>query len=181
MNRLVGLDEHYETLSNQPQTRFLYCLTYDKSKADEFRDKLKKMAEDNGVIYAKKYLNDLSQFVVNSEDGWEEDVVVPMNKYYDSLENPLPRELQTQEAIELLNRLVAAGYLDYKYQPIDMSGTARGLWAHHISQKLNIKDLWIVFGKLWGDKSETLRSYYAKAQGQRKTYYLLDEIKRVLN
>jgi hypothetical protein len=38
--------------------------------------------------------------------------------------------------------------------------------ARTVSEHLNINDVWQVFGQLWDEKPETLRSYFKNHRGQ---------------
>lgn len=168
-NRIIGLEEHYETLPNRQQTHHICFFTYNRTDAEIHKRKIKQFAEERGVIAAKNALELVSSLVDNPEDGWTEDVVVPVNEFFDSLPNPLPRELQTSEAQQLLGKMIEHGVLDSNYQPIGLSATYRALWAYELSERLNIKHRWKVFGKLWGNNPNTMRNKYNEAWNKQKT------------
>lgn len=93
----------------------------------------------------------------------------------------IPEKLKTEEAEELMEDLVDAGLLDDNWQPKNLSGSERGLLAREISKQLDINDVWQVFGNLWNEKSETLRSYLNKALDQKKSLEFQDKIKNIIN
>ena len=92
---------------------------------------------------------------------------------------PLPEVLTTPEASALLEKCRAEGLLDEWGQPIGLSYTEKGLLAKTLSEKLDISKPWCVFGELWGIKTETLRTSYNQAMGQRKSLKFQDRLKRV--
>ena len=92
----------------------------------------------------------------------------------------VPEKLQTEEAEALLQKLVDHGYLTASWQPLNLSGTERGLIAQSINDHLNLTDVWQVFGQLWGDKPETLRGYFNKALEQKKSLEFQSKLKKVL-
>ncbi|MDO4165703.1 MAG: hypothetical protein Q4D56_15170 [Bacteroides sp.] len=79
---------------------------------------------------------------------------------------PLPDELRTPQAEALMAKLVAAGLLDEKWQPVGLSNTQKVIIANEVASKLRFREVWKVFGALWGMKSESLRSYFKTAQKQ---------------
>lgn len=92
---------------------------------------------------------------------------------------PLPDVLTTPEATALLEKCRAEGLLDEWGQPIGLSYTEKGLLAKTLSEKLDISKPWCVFGELWGIKTETLRTAYNQAMGQRKSLKFQDRLKGV--
>ena len=113
------------------------------------------------------------------------------NYYYDSVKRQpltvhepgptlLTARLQTPKAQEILDRLVAEGLLDELWQPVHLSGTQRSLVAKAICDRLDINDVWQVFGQVWNENPITLRSYYNKAMNQKKTYLFLEKLKNIL-
>lgn len=95
--------------------------------------------------------------------------------------SPLPDVLATKEATEMLENLYEAGLLNEDWQPAELSGSERGLVARAVCERLEINDMWQVFGQLWGEKPETLRGYFNKALGQRKALLFQDKLKKILN
>ena len=73
-----------------------------------------------------------------------------------------------------------AGLLNEDWQPLDLSGTERALVAKAVSEHLNINEVWQVFGQLWGEKPETLRSYLNKALDQKKSLKFQDLLKNII-
>lgn len=80
----------------------------------------------------------------------------------------LPDELNTLEAIEILNKLQEHDYLDDCYQPKRMSISEKGVLASLISDKLSINQPWVTFGELWNMNKETLRKGNSKGMDQKK-------------
>ena len=93
---------------------------------------------------------------------------------------PLPDVLATEEAMEIREKLREAGWVNEDWQPADLSGSERGLVARAVCERLEINEVWQVFGQLWGEKPETLRGYFNKALGQRKTLLFQDKLKKIL-
>jgi hypothetical protein len=93
----------------------------------------------------------------------------------------VPERLKTDEAKELLADLVDAGMLTENWQPNGLSGTERALVAKAVSDRLEVNEVWQLFGQLWGEKPETLRAYYNKAMEQKKSLKYLDKLKNILD
>ena len=115
------------------------------------------------------------------------------NNYYDSrptdgegkdmqlkAETDVPERLKTKEAEELMEDLVDAGILTDDWQPDGLSGTERALVAKAVCDRLDINEVWQLFGQLWGEKPETLRAYYNKAMEQKKSLNYQDKLKKIL-
>lgn len=92
----------------------------------------------------------------------------------------IPDDLKTPQAQELLAKLVQAGLLDEHWQPRNLSIAERGELAATVADRLKLKAHWQLFGRLWGDNPETLRTGCSKAQGQRKNIKFQDTIKQAL-
>lgn len=114
-----------------------------------------------------------------------------INNYYDRMpqENnkdlqlnneDIPKKLKSEEAEELMEDLVDAGLIDDNWQPKTLSGPERGLLAREVSSHLGINDVWQVFGKLWNEKPETLRSYLNKALDQKKSLEFQENLKNIM-
>lgn len=88
--------------------------------------------------------------------------------------------LRTEEAKNLLGKLINARMLTEELQPIDLSGTEQALLARVVSEKLEINDVWQVFGRLWNIKPETLRKYYNRAFEQKKSLEFQDYLKKII-
>ena len=93
----------------------------------------------------------------------------------------VPEQLKSEAAEALKEDLVDAGMLTADWQPIDLSGTERALVAKAVSERLKINEIWQVFGQLWGEKPETLRSYLNKALDQKKSLIFQDRLKEILD
>ena len=92
----------------------------------------------------------------------------------------IPDDLMTPQAQDLLAKLVRAGLLDEHWQPRNLSIAERGELAATVAERLKLKAHWQLFGRLWGDNPETLRTGCSKAQGQRKNIKFQDVIKQAL-
>lgn len=82
----------------------------------------------------------------------------------------IPDELCTAEARALHGQLVDAGILDKDWQPVGLSCTEKGTLIEYISEKLDIRHKWKLFGALWNTDSETLRTSKARGLDQDKTW-----------
>lgn len=96
-------------------------------------------------------------------------------------ETDVPDKLKTEEAEEIMEDLVDTGILDEDWQPNNLSGAERALVAKAVCDRLDINEIWQVFGKLWNEKPETLRAYLNKALAQRKSLKFQDRIKNILD
>ena len=92
----------------------------------------------------------------------------------------IPDCLDTPEAHDLLAKLVQAGLLDEHWQPCGLSIAERGELAATVAERLGLKAHWQLFGKLWGDNPETLRTGCSKAQDKRKILAFKDTLKQAL-
>lgn len=92
----------------------------------------------------------------------------------------VPERLKTEEAEEQMNKLVDAGMLTEEWQANGLSCSERALLAKNVCDKLKINDVWQVFGMLWNERPETLRSYFNKALDQKKSLKYQDKLKNVL-
>ena len=93
----------------------------------------------------------------------------------------VPAILKTEEAEELMGYLTEAGVLNGDWQPLRLSGPERALVAKAVCDRLDIKEVWQVFGQLWNEKPETLRSYLNKALEQKKSLEFQERLKRILD
>ena len=89
----------------------------------------------------------------------------------------LPKELMTDEALELKEKLMDGGFIDDNWQPHKLSCTECALLAQCISEKLAISDTWQFFSRLWDKKPESLRAYKSRAFEQRKSLDFQDKLK----
>lgn len=89
-------------------------------------------------------------------------------------------ELSNPSACTLMNKLVKAGIIDEAFQPIGLSGSEKGVLANLLALRLDIKNLWQVFGALWNMKPDTLRSAYNKGMNQNKTMNFQDRINSII-
>lgn len=92
----------------------------------------------------------------------------------------LPEALTTPQAQALLDKLGAAGMLDGHWQPTALKGEQRGLLASEVAVRLGIATPWVLFGSLWGEKPDTLRSYFNKGMGSKNGTAFLDRMKQAL-
>lgn len=92
----------------------------------------------------------------------------------------VPEKLKTEEAKQLMADLVDAGMLTENWQPNGLSGTERALVAKAVCDRLEVNEVWQLFGQLWGENPETLRAYYNKAMDQKKSLKYQDKLKNIL-
>lgn len=95
-------------------------------------------------------------------------------------DDELPEVLRSEQAEELLEKLVDFGLLDDDWQPKALSQTERALVAKELSRRLHIDDLWQVFGRLWRSNPETLRAAFNKALDQKKSIRFQEKVKNIL-
>lgn len=93
----------------------------------------------------------------------------------------IPAKLKTEDAKELMQDLVDAGILDENWQPVGLSGSERALVAKAVCDRLDLKEVWQLFGQLWNEKPETLRSYLNKALEQKKSLDFQERLKNILD
>lgn len=93
----------------------------------------------------------------------------------------MPEQLTTDNAKKVMKKLVDASILTEDWQPIRLSGSERGMVARVVCERLEINEVWQVFGLLWGENPETLRSYFNKALNQKKSLKLQDKLKNILD
>lgn len=93
----------------------------------------------------------------------------------------LSDELNTPEAIEILNKLQEHDYLDDRYQPKRMSISEKGVLVSLISDKLGINQPWVTFGELWNMNKETLRKGNSKGMDQKSIERFIEKIKDVID
>lgn len=91
-----------------------------------------------------------------------------------------PDALQTEEATQAVSLLVKARLLQENWQPNGLSGSERGLLAKALCDRLEITQVWQVFGSLWNEKPETLRRYFNNALEQRKSLEFQEKLKNIL-
>lgn len=110
-------------------------------------------------------------------------VYVGREEYVDAeevKEVEIPELLKTDEAKDVLGNFIYNRLLTEELQPIDLSGTEQALLARVVSEKLEINDVWQVFGRLWNIKPETLRKYYNRAFEQKKSLEFQDYLKKII-
>ena len=93
----------------------------------------------------------------------------------------LPKELNTEKAQIIKEKMVSAGMLDDNWQPLNLSGPESALLAKAIGDRLGIDYVWQVFGHLWNVNPYTLRSYFSRALYQKKSLDFQDKIKECLS
>ena len=93
----------------------------------------------------------------------------------------IPAKLKTDDARELMQDLMDAGILDENWQPVGLSGSERALVAKAVCDRLDLKEVWQLFGQLWNEKPETLRSYLNKALEQKKSLDFQERLKNILD
>ena len=93
----------------------------------------------------------------------------------------IPAKLKTDDARELMQDLVDAGILDENWQPVGLSCSERALVAKAVRDRLDLKEVWQLFGQLWSEKPETLRSYLNRALEQKKSLDFQERLKNILD
>ena len=94
----------------------------------------------------------------------------------DGLSEPLTGE----RAEGLKERLVEACLIDERWQPVGLSCTEQALLAKAVGHRLGIKEIWQVFGGLWGVKPSSLRAYFNRALNQKKSLRFQDRLKNAI-
>ena len=87
---------------------------------------------------------------------------------------------EIKDVISDLLKKVDAGVLNEDWQPNGLSGTERALVAKAVSERIDLNEVWQVFGQLWNEKPETLRSYLNKALEQKKSLKFQEKLNHVL-
>ena len=82
----------------------------------------------------------------------------------------LPDVLCTPQAEALLAKLCDAGMLDAHWQPVGLTFSEKGTLIDYIAEKLGIRSKWKLFGTLWNDDAETLRTSKARGLEQESTW-----------
>ena len=95
----------------------------------------------------------------------------------DSVKEPLPEVLTSEEAMALWEKMQAAGYIDEDFQPT-VSRTLSAVLADEMAGRLGIKEKWKVFETLW-HRRNMYRDYY-KALDLQQTMTFRDEIRRII-
>lgn len=105
------------------------------------------------------------------------------------LERKLPKELDTPQAREMLEKLQKAGYLDEQFRArkkengLDIiSGTEKAMISDIIADKLEMKKgTWYkVFAEFWNMNRDSLRSSFYKSGGLTKQSDFIKMIKKIL-
>lgn len=92
----------------------------------------------------------------------------------------LPPQLESDRAESIKTRLAEAGLIDDYWQPVSMSWSQSAVLAQYVSERLGIRNVWQVFGRLWHKQPETLRKYFNTAMNQDKTLRLQEKLKKIL-
>jgi hypothetical protein len=150
----------------------------DERKAGYYLDEMHKELGDEAV-------EEFFRFVTLVKLAYKDmDALAHAHTYDDKVENgdsmSLPEEMKTERAKALLGSLQTEGLLTADLQPNGISGTERGLLAMELSTRLQIANVWQVFGGLWNIKSTTLRTYYNKGMEQKKSLAFQDRLKKIL-
>ena len=88
----------------------------------------------------------------------------------------LPEQLATPEATALWQKAQQAGYVNEHFQPL-LSRTLAALLADTMAERLNIKEKWKVFERLWHRKY--MRSDYNLALTRKRSLDFQDELKQL--
>jgi len=134
-----------------------------------------KIGTVNGdVIEAGGVKNVTNNYYVKPEEQQEADLVLEAGP--EALE-----ALRSEAAEALMEELVDAGLLDENWQPLGLTCFERALVAKAVCGRLKINGVWQLFGSLWKEKPETLRSYHNKALDLKKTLLFQDKLKNILS
>ena len=90
----------------------------------------------------------------------------------------LPEVLATDEAMILWQKAQQAGYVDDHYQPL-LSRTQSALLADAMTERLDIKEKWKVFGELWHRKN--MYNDYYRAMEQQQSLRFQDKLKQLFD
>ena len=93
---------------------------------------------------------------------------------------PMPDVLASEEAQELLECLADADILTKDWKPVGLSATEKGELAMQLALKLDISNVWQVFGSLWGMKPKTLRAAFNRGRDQKKNAIFQDRLKNIM-
>ena len=94
-----------------------------------------------------------------------------------SVAEEVSEQLRSERAERLKERLTDAGMLTEDWQPAGLSNTEKALLAKAVSDRLGIKEVWQVFGRLWNVKPDSMRAYFNRALEQKKSLSFQDRIK----
>ena len=94
-----------------------------------------------------------------------------------SVTEEVSEQLRSERAERLKERLTDAGMLSEDWQPAGLSNTEKALLAKAVSDRLGIKKVWQVFGRLWNVKPDSMRAYFNRALEQKKSLSFQDRIK----
>jgi hypothetical protein len=94
-----------------------------------------------------------------------------------SVTEEVSEQLRSERAERLKERLTDAGMLSEDWQPAGLSNTEKALLAKAVSDRLGIKEVWQVFGRLWNVKPDSMRAYFNRALEQKKSLSFQDRIK----
>ena len=94
-----------------------------------------------------------------------------------SVTEEVSEQLRSERAERLKERLTDAGMLSDDWQPTGLSNTEKALLAKAVSDRLGIKEVWQVFGRLWNVKPDSMRAYFNRALEQKKSLSFQDRIK----
>ena len=92
----------------------------------------------------------------------------------------LPEQLKTEQAERLKGRLLDAGLVSEEWQPAGLSSTEKALVAKAVCDRLGIKEVWQVFGRLWNVKPDSMRAYFNRALEQKKSLSFQDRLRRAI-
>ena len=86
-------------------------------------------------------------------------------------------QLNSPDALALLERLRRAGVVDEAWRPVGLSSAEKGVLASYIAARLGIATPWRTFARLWDLRPDTLRAAYNKGMEQKKTARFLERVK----
>jgi len=74
----------------------------------------------------------------------------------------------------VLQPYIKAGLLDENLMPLVKTKGEKGMLAHHIAQRLNLKIYWPLFAEIWDEKY--LRTYYNSYISTKKSSVFLKKL-----
>ena len=88
--------------------------------------------------------------------------------------------MDTPQAHALLGKLVQAGMLDERWQPVELSLAMKGVLASLLSERLGIAHTWATFGALWGISPGVLRTKYNDGMNQKQMIEFISQLTSTL-
>ena len=119
-------------------------------------------------------IHDNQQVIINNGQLTIDNCDTGKNNCQSSIVNS---QLDSPDALALLERLRRAGVADEAWRPVGLSSAEKGVLASYIAARLGIATPWQTFARLWGMRPDTLRAAYNKGMEQKKTARFLERVK----